>query len=76
MMNIERLDKEEFDVAMKAIQQLREERAKSAMTQQAKSIIEKGVAMSIELVGVEQTKSIIREMNRKLRLEETWEKSF
>ena len=66
-MNIERLNEEEFDVAMRAIQQLREERAKSAMVQQAKSIIEKGVTMSIELVGIEQTKSIIREMNRKLR---------
>ena len=66
-MNIERLNEEEFIVAMEAIKQLREERAKSAMVQQAKSIIEKGVTMSIELVGIEQTKSIMREMNRKLR---------
>lgn len=63
MMNIERLTEEEYQAAMRAINEVREEKQASA----AKKILDQGVTMMIELVGVEQTKALLREKNRELR---------
>lgn len=65
--NIERLTKEEYEMAVKAIQEVRKEKARLEMIKQATEILDAGVLMMIELVGLEQTKAILREKNRELR---------
>lgn len=67
MMNIERLTEEEYQAAMKAINEVREEKARQAQASAAKKILDQGIAMMIELVGVAQTKVLLREKNRELR---------
>lgn len=67
MMNIERLTEEEYQVAMKAINKIREEKAKQAQASEAKRILNQGIAMMIDLVGIAQTKALLREKNRELR---------
>ena len=67
MMNIERLTEEEYQAAMKAINEVREEKARQAQVSAAKKILDQGITMMIELVGVEQTKVLLREKNRELR---------
>ena len=64
--NVERLTKEEYDVATQAVQKIREENARLAAIETAKSILDAGVAMMIDLVGIEETKTILRERSRKL----------
>lgn len=67
MMNIERLTEEEYQVAMKAINKVREEKAKQAQASEAKRILNQGITMMIDLVGIAQTKALLREKNRELR---------
>ena len=67
MMNIERLTEEEYQAAMKAINEVREEKARQAQASAAKKILDQGITMMIELVGVAQTKVLLREKNRELR---------
>lgn len=67
MMNIERLTEEEYQAAMRAINEVREEKARQAQASAAKRILDQGITMMIELVGVEQTKALLREKNRELR---------
>jgi hypothetical protein len=67
MMNIEKLTEEEYQAAMKAINEVREEKAKQAQASAARKILDQGITMMIELVGVEQTKVLLREKNRELR---------
>ena len=67
MYSVERLTKEEYEMAMKAVQEVRKEKARLEMARQAKEILDAGVLMMIELVGLEQTKTILREKNRELR---------
>lgn len=66
MYSVERLTKEEYDVATQAVQKIREENARLAAIETAKSILDAGVAMMIDLVGIEETKTILRERSRKL----------
>jgi hypothetical protein len=70
MMNIERLTEEEYQAAMKAVNEIREEKARQAQVDTAKRILDQGITMMIELVGIEQTKALLREKNRELRKEE------
>ena len=49
-----------------AVQKIREENARLAAIETAKSILDAGVAMMIDLVGIEETKTILRERSRKL----------
>lgn len=67
MYSVERLTREEYEMAMKAIQEVRKEKAQLEMIKQATEILDAGVLMMIELVGLEQTKAILREKNRELR---------
>lgn len=67
MMSIERLTEEEYQAAMKAVNEVREERARQAQASAAKKILDQGITMMIELVGVEQTKVLLREKSRELR---------
>lgn len=67
MMNIERLTEEEYQAAMKAINEVREEKARKAQASAARKILDQGITMMIELVGIEQTKTLLREKNRELR---------
>lgn len=67
MMSIERLTEEEYQAAMKAVNEVREEKARQAQASAAKKILDQGITMMIELVGVEQTKALLREKNRELR---------
>lgn len=65
--NVERLTKEEYDAATSAVQEIREKNARLAAVETAKSILDAGVLMMIDLVGIEETKTILREKNRELR---------
>ena len=67
MYSVERLTKEEYEMAIKAVQEVRKERAKLEMIKQATEILDAGALMMIELVGLEQTKTILRAKNRELR---------
>lgn len=67
MMSIERLTEEEYQAAMKAVNEVREEKARQAQASAAKKILDQGITMVIELVGVEQTKVLLREKSRELR---------
>ena len=67
MYNVERLTKEEYEIAIKAIQEIREKNAQLEMIKQAKKILDDGISMMIDLVGIEQTKSILREKNQELK---------
>lgn len=67
MMSIERLTEEEYQAAMKAVNEVREEKARQAQASAAKKILDQGITMMIELVGVEQTKVLLREKSRELR---------
>lgn len=67
MMSIERLTEEEYQAAMKAVNEVREEKVRQAQASAAKKILDQGITMMIELVGVEQTKVLLREKNRELR---------
>ena len=62
MMNIERLTEEEYQAAMKAVNAIREKKASMA-----KKILSQSIAMMIDAIGIEQTKSFLREKNRELR---------
>lgn len=64
---LEKLTKEELKVAIKAVQEIREENARLERIKQAKEILNAGVSMMIDLVGIETTKTILREKNRELR---------
>ena len=64
--SVERLTKEEYEMAMKAVQKIREQNARLAATETAKSILDAGVSMMIDLVGIEETKTILRKKNREL----------
>lgn len=66
MMSIERLTEEEFQVAMNAINEIREEKARQAKENAAKKMLDEGTMMMVELIGVEQTKTLLREKCREL----------
>ena len=66
MMSIERLTEEEYQAAMKAIDEIREEKARQAKESAAKKMLDEGTMMMIELIGVEQTKTLLREKAREL----------
>lgn len=70
MMSIERLTEEEYQAAMKAVNKVREEKAKQAQASAAKRILDQGISMMIDLVGLAQTKTLLREKNRELREKE------
>ena len=64
---LERLTKEELKIAIQAVQELREKNAHLETIRQAKEILNAGIAMMIDLVGIETTKTILREKTRELR---------
>ena len=66
MMSIERLTEEEFQAAMNAINEIREEKARQAKENAAKKMLDEGTMMMIELIGIEQTKTLLREKSREL----------
>ena len=61
MMSIERLTEEEFQAAMNAINEIREEKARQAKENTAKKMLDESIAMMINLLGIEQTKTLLRE---------------
>ena len=66
MMSIERLTEEEFQAAMNAINEIREEKARQAKENAAKKMLDEGTMMMVELIGIEQTKTLLREKYREL----------
>ena len=66
MMSIERLTEEEFQAAMNAINEIREEKARQAKENAAKKMLDEGTMMMVELIGIEQTKTLLREKCREL----------
>lgn len=67
MYTLERLTEEEYKMAIKAVQEIREKNARLEAIKQAKEILNAGITMMIELVGIEATKTILREETRGLR---------
>lgn len=67
MYTLERLTKEEYEMAIKVVHEIREENARLERIKQAKEILNAGILMMIDLVGIETTKTILREKNRELR---------
>lgn len=67
MYTLERLTKEEYEMAIKAVQEVREENARLEKIRQAKEILNAGILMMIDLVGIETTKTILRDKARELR---------
>ena len=67
MYQLERLTKEEYEAAMKAINEVREERAKQAQLSAASHVLDQGVDMMLQLVGLEETKRLLRKKNHELR---------
>lgn len=65
--NVDRLTKEEYEAAINAVQEVRKEKARLEMNRQAREILNAGILMMIDLVGLETTKTILREKNRELR---------
>ena len=65
-MSIERLTEEEFQAAMNAINEIREEKARQAKENAAKKMLDEGTMMMIELIGIEQTRTLLREKFREL----------
>ena len=66
MMSIERLTEEEFQAAMNAINEIREEKARQAKENAAKKMLDEGTMMMVELIGIEQTKTLLREKYKEL----------
>ena len=66
MMSIEKLTEEEFQAAMNAINEIREEKARQAKENAAKKMLDEGTMMMVELIGIEQTKTLLREKCREL----------
>ena len=66
MMSIERLTEEEFQAAMNAINEIREEKARQAKENAAKKMLDENIAMMINLLGIEQTRTLLREKWRDL----------
>ena len=64
---LERLTKEELEIAIKAVQEIREDNARLERLKQAKEILNAGISMMIDLVGIENTKTILRDKARELR---------
>ena len=63
---IGKLTEEEFQAAMNAINEIKEEKARQARASAAKKILDEGIAMMIDLIGIEQTKMLLRDKNREL----------
>lgn len=61
---LENLTKEEYEVA---VEELRRESAKEMARNRVRAILYAGTSTAIEYVGLAETKSIIREINRTLR---------
>lgn len=51
---------------MNAINEIREEKARQAKENAAKKMLDEGTMMMIELIGVEQTRMLLREKWREL----------
>ena len=67
MYQLEKLTKEEYEVAKKAIEEVRQKNAENAVMEVAREILGSGIKMSIDLVGLAKTKNLIRVINRELR---------
>ena len=67
MYTLERLTEEEYKMAIKAVQEIREKNARFEAIKQAKEILNAGILMMIDLVGIETAKTILREKTRELR---------
>ena len=67
MYTLERLTKEEYEMAIKVVHEIREDNARLERIKQAKEILNAGILMMIDLVGIETTKTILREKNRELK---------
>ena len=61
------LTEEETEACLTVIMKMREEKAREEAIQKYKHAISSQVADSISKIGLEETKRIIRELNRKLR---------
>ena len=66
MYTLERLTKEEYEMAIQTVQKIREKNARLEAIRQAEEILDAGILMVIDLVGIETTKTILREKTRKL----------
>ena len=66
MYTLERLTKEEYEMAIKAVQETREKNARLERIKQAKEILNVGILMMIDLVGIETTTTILKEKTREL----------
>lgn len=64
---LEALTKEEYEAAIVAIQAIREKNARLEKACQAKRMLDDTISKMIDLVGIEQTKVILRGRNRELR---------
>lgn len=67
MYQLERLTKEEYEAAMKAVNEVREEKAKQAQLSAASHVLDQGIDMMLQLVGLVETKRLLRKKNHELR---------
>lgn len=61
------LSKDEFAACLKVVEKMRAEKKKVADIEEAKTKIYKEINESLDKIGIEETKKIIRQINRELR---------
>ena len=65
--NITTLSEEELSAVIDLISKMREEKRKTQQLKKARTDLQEMVISTIDVIGLEETKRIIREINRDLR---------
>ena len=65
--NINTLSEEELSAVIDLISKMREEKRKTQQLKKARTDLQEMVISTIDVIGLEETKRIIREINRDLR---------
>lgn len=66
MMNIEKLTEEEYQAAMKTINEIREEKTRQTKINEAKKMLDESITMMIYLIGIEQTKELLKKKSKQV----------
>ena len=65
--NVEELTKEEYDAAIQAIKEVRIKNEREMEIARAEAAMEAIIQLSIERIGLAETKALLRKMNKTLR---------
>lgn len=66
MMNIEKLTEEEYQAAMKTINEIREEKTRQTKVNEAKKMLDESITTMIYLIGIEQTKELLKKKSKQV----------